>query len=368
MLLLGSASGLMIEPLKQAETAAAVVVTSTTEELLIVGIPFDCTNKATGFYKDTQFCDIFHVCVNFQQRKTYGCPQIGDQFFYDENLKMCEFTSRNPTGCPSNTYYQQVVTTPQPAAAPGSPTTTEPTTPWKEFARQTDQFSCMGKSDGFYSSRWCNVFYRCSSGSRFEFLCAKQQNGDRLWYAENSDAQTTPQTDVQCAFPCELKRECTSPGGILMENGTVVSESTSEVKRIKESCTKVAADASSVDRTNDIFQLPVADQGENSCQGKPDGSFQGDEKYCNVFHVCYAGTKRDFLCPKAMNSEYELWWDETKSRCDWPCKVKCSKQVFGGTKGSSEIQQIDRLVNAAECQVTVKSFKYTFFNRAYNQK
>ncbi len=367
ILLLGSLTGLLSQTVDQTATAAAAIVTSTSEELLILGIPFDCTGKATGFYKDPKFCDIFHVCVNFQQRKTYGCPQVGDQFFYDDNLKMCEFTSRNPKGCSSNEYYQQVVTTPQ-SVAQGQAYTPEPTTPWKEFTRQIDQFSCSGKADGFYSSRWCNVFYRCSSGTRFEFLCAKQQNGDHLWYSKNSDSQATPDAEGQCSFPCDLKRECVSPGGILFENGTVVSESINEVKRIKDSCTKVVADSSSVDHSNDVFRLPVVDQGETSCKGKPDGSFQGDEKYCNVFHVCYAGTKRDFLCPKAINSEYELWWDETRNRCDWPCKIKCNKEVFGGSKGSSEIQQIDRLINAAECQVTVKSFKYTFFNRAYNQK
>lgn len=66
---------------------------SSSEEMIITGIPFDCTGKPTGFYKDNNYCDIFHVCVSFQQKKTYGCPQIGDQFFYDEKLKM--YTSNN---------------------------------------------------------------------------------------------------------------------------------------------------------------------------------------------------------------------------------------------------------------------------------
>jgi hypothetical protein len=62
--------------------------TNATEELLITGIQFDCTGKPTGFYKDTKYCDLFHVCVGFKQRKTYGCPQIGDKFYYDDASKM----------------------------------------------------------------------------------------------------------------------------------------------------------------------------------------------------------------------------------------------------------------------------------------
>ena len=61
---------------------------SSSEENVITGIPFDCTGKPTGFYRDTNYCDIFHVCVSFQRKKTYACPQIGDQFFYDEKIKM----------------------------------------------------------------------------------------------------------------------------------------------------------------------------------------------------------------------------------------------------------------------------------------
>ena len=69
-------------------SSAALNETRPTEELLITGIAFDCSNKPTGFYKDATYCDLFHVCVGFKQRKTYGCPQNGDQFFYDESLKM----------------------------------------------------------------------------------------------------------------------------------------------------------------------------------------------------------------------------------------------------------------------------------------
>ena len=110
------------------------------------------------------------------------------------------------------------------------------------------------------------------------------------------------------------------------ENGTVISESKSDLERILGSCSKPVQHKNpspSEDHKDDLFRLPADDQAaaNNSCADQADGSFQGDGKYCNVFHVCYAGTRRDFLCAKAVHSDYELWWDESKSRCDWPCKV-----------------------------------------------
>lgn len=348
------------------------VTTSQQEELLIVGIPFDCTNKPTGFYKDPKYCDIFHVCVGFVQRKTYGCPQSGNRFYYDESLKMCEFKSRNPNGCPLNTYYQQVIPQKQ---IDTSPVTNEPVQPWKQFIRQLDtEFTCQGKSDGFFPSRWCNVFYRCASGTRFEFLCAKQTSGDRLWWNDHSTkSQSLGKKIAECSFPCDINRECKSPGGILIEknNGTVITESKADANQILETCkaNKNNKGDLTTDKSGDTFQLPSDDQLEStSCLDKPDGSFQSDDKYCNVFHVCYAGTKRDFLCAKAINSDYELWWDASKNRCDWPCKVKCQKQVFGGSKSAAAIQRRDNIINAADCQVSIKSIKYSFLNRAFIKK
>lgn len=148
-----------------------------------------------------------------------------------------------------------------------------------------------------------------------------------------------------------------------IENGTVISESRADIDRILSSCQDPEKqNKPEEDHQNDIFRLPAADQtlANQSCVGQPDGSFQGDDKYCNVFHVCYAGTRRDFICAKAIHSDYELWWDPSKNRCDWPCKVKCSKAIFGGAKNAQEIQRVDRLINAADCQTSVKHYKYAF--------
>jgi hypothetical protein len=56
-----------------------------------------------------------------------------------------------------------------------------------------------------------------------------------------------------------------------------------------------------------------------SCIGQADGAFLGS-RYCNVFHRCVSGTRRDFRCPHATNTPYDLWWNQQTQLCDWPCK------------------------------------------------
>jgi hypothetical protein len=56
-----------------------------------------------------------------------------------------------------------------------------------------------------------------------------------------------------------------------------------------------------------------------SCIGQQDGTFLAS-RYCNVFHRCVSGTRRDFRCPRATNTPYDLWWNQQSQQCDWPCK------------------------------------------------
>lgn len=82
---------------------------STTGELiienLIGGVPFDCSYKPTGHWRDSKYCDIFHACVYGQQRKSYACPFVGERTYFDEVSRKCEFARLNPFSCSSNTYY-----------------------------------------------------------------------------------------------------------------------------------------------------------------------------------------------------------------------------------------------------------------------
>ncbi len=204
--------------------------------------------------------------------------------------------------------------------------------------------------DGFYASRWCNVFYRCFIGVKTEFLCPKMLNSDRLWWVQHGSSQETPQNSAACVWPCETRKQCMSPGGSIIEtvDGNY-EESPYEADRVWRA-SNCASERSS---TNDIFKIPDQDF---SCIGLPEGNFYGS-KYCNVFHRCTNGKRKDFQCAKATNSPYDLWWNEETNQCDWPCKVSCNKPVYGSPKLASEIQNEDRSLNEEECRrAKVSSF------------
>lgn len=50
-------------------------------------IKFDCSGKPTGPNKDPKYCDVYHACVFGKQSKVYACEQMGERFYYDENLQ-----------------------------------------------------------------------------------------------------------------------------------------------------------------------------------------------------------------------------------------------------------------------------------------
>lgn len=73
-------------------------------ENLIGGIPFDCSTRPTGHWRDSIYCDIFHACVFGQQKKTYSCPFVGEHTYFDDYTHKCEFVRANPSGCSSNAF------------------------------------------------------------------------------------------------------------------------------------------------------------------------------------------------------------------------------------------------------------------------
>lgn len=370
-----SGTSLSTQPLTQTSTYAPPITTvatatsvpstrtSTSGENLIYGVSFDCTGKPTGFYKDPKYCDLIHVCVGSKQKKTYPCPQVGgDKFYYDESTRRCEAAASNPNGCPANQYYQSSFSD-QSSVFTSSVTTQRITTQapvvveaWRQYVRKNDAFTCAGNQDGFYASKWCNVFYRCYIGLKFEFLCAKQTNGDRLWWVQHSTSQSIPQASAACGFPCDLNKACTSPGGVLVDNAGVISDSTSDANRIFSSCSSNNNNNNNYNNqqnnndtgsNDDFFRLPEVD---NSCSGISDGTFISDNKYCNIFHVCIGGKRKDFLCAKAVTTQYELWWNDATKTCEWPCKLKCNKQIFGSNgRTAADIQTLDRNLNGPEC-------------------
>ncbi|CAF1240526.1 unnamed protein product, partial [Didymodactylos carnosus] len=191
--------------------------------------------RIDGHWRDTRYCDVFHACVAGAQRRSYGCPQVGERFYFDDQTQRCEFASQNPNGCSANSYYSPIE---EPTPVSGSLlSTSAPTEPWKIFIQSREQFTCAGKQDGFFASRWCNVFYRCFTGVSNAFLCPRMVNGPRLWWVQHGSPQGISQESAAaCTWPCETGRRCTSPGGIIVDSGSsAITESQQEAEAVFQS-------------------------------------------------------------------------------------------------------------------------------------
>lgn len=180
-------------------------------------------------------------------------------------------------------------------------------------------------------------------GIKTEFLCPKMLNSDRLWWVQHGSSQETAQTSAACVWPCETKKQCSSLGGTIIQltNGTYI-ESVSETERIW----RASSCGEEKQANNDIFK--IADS-SFSCSGLAEGSFYAS-KYCNIFHRCTSGKRKDFKCPKATNTPYDLWWNPVTKQCDWPCKVNCADSVYGSLKSSFDIRKEDYYFNEDECR------------------
>lgn len=202
--------------------------------------------------------------------------------------------------------------------------------------------------DGFYASRWCNVFYRCFLGIRTEFLCPKMLNENRLWWVQHDSSQELAQTSAACVWPCETNGKCMSPGGIIVEkpDGDYI-ESITESDRVWE-----ASECQAKSDSPSLNKYDISAEDFN-CYGKQEGNFYAS-KYCNVFHRCSNGKRADFKCPRATNTPYDLWWNSELDICDWPCKINCTSEVYGTSKKSSDIQAEDLYYNEQECTAHIQ--------------
>jgi hypothetical protein len=51
---------------------------------IVVNVPFDCKGRIDGHWRDVRYCDIFHACIAGEQKRSYGCNQIGERFYFDD--------------------------------------------------------------------------------------------------------------------------------------------------------------------------------------------------------------------------------------------------------------------------------------------
>ena len=82
--------------------------------------------------------------------------------------------------------------------------------------------------------------------------------GARLWWAQHGSPQGVPQESASCTWPCETGRRCSSPGGIIVDDGLSVGESQFEAESVysQSLCVSGGKGASS--------QLPLSPIGEGN--------------------------------------------------------------------------------------------------------
>jgi hypothetical protein len=51
---------------------------------IVVNVAFDCKGRIDGHWRDTRYCDVFHACISGEQKRSYGCNQIGERFYFDD--------------------------------------------------------------------------------------------------------------------------------------------------------------------------------------------------------------------------------------------------------------------------------------------
>ena len=57
---------------------------STENQKVIVNVPYDCKGRIDGHWRDTRYCDVFHACIAGEQKRSYACTQIQEQFYFDD--------------------------------------------------------------------------------------------------------------------------------------------------------------------------------------------------------------------------------------------------------------------------------------------
>lgn len=57
---------------------------ATQNQKLILNVPFDCKGRIDGHWRDSRYCDVFHACLAGEQKRSYGCNQVGERFYFDD--------------------------------------------------------------------------------------------------------------------------------------------------------------------------------------------------------------------------------------------------------------------------------------------
>jgi hypothetical protein len=163
-------------------------------------------------------------------------------------------------------------------------------------------FSCFNHADGYYESEWCNIFYRCIAGKRYDERCplASSQSSTNydLWWRHQYSYynKTNPQYFggldymVRCDWPCKI--QCNKPIWLSKENTQGNSDQVLKQDfEQRPSCLLVInrkIEHSMQIPQQMIMYSDIPNPSNYSCPL----NIQGikirmiDPKYCNVFHEC----------------------------------------------------------------------------------
>ncbi|CAF4427446.1 unnamed protein product [Rotaria socialis] len=98
-----------------------IFASPTLNQHVLTNIPFECKGRLDGFWRDLRYCDVFHACIAGEHKRSYGCPQFGEKFYFDEKAQICDFAFNKTGVCETNDYYTSIATVPAlPGRQPGA--------------------------------------------------------------------------------------------------------------------------------------------------------------------------------------------------------------------------------------------------------
>ena len=70
--------------LQHPKHSSFVLLPATPNQKDVITVPFDCKGRIDGHWRDGRYCDIFHACLSGEQKRSYGCNQVGERFYFDD--------------------------------------------------------------------------------------------------------------------------------------------------------------------------------------------------------------------------------------------------------------------------------------------
>ena len=102
-------------------------------------------------------------------------------------------------------------------------------------------------------------------------------SGARLWWVQHGSPSGVPQETAACTWPCETGRRCSSSGGIIVDSGSVVTESQSEAETVysQSLCTTQTSGSTGSSGSGFVPQPPISGGSSGTSGGNTGTTFPG---------------------------------------------------------------------------------------------